>query len=478
MSAALHPVVVGLLAAVGYDPLIVVRLPRSEARFFVAASVWSVGAALLAGASLGYGAWLTAGTVAAAALAPLTSLFVLNLLRLHHAGSGYPLHLPLELIPAWRPAGAAVIVLFSFGVLVTQPLVLWVQKSRLDADVAAHVAAERVLRAAAGADDASRVIVSDGLIVRAHVAWNAHPLSSSVLTLLFAALVAGPAFLRRTRARVLRRYESERWISERMFVDDEWAHCQDAVTALLHETAPGFSGSLSAHYGDPPYNTRPLVFGLDPALVVRGRIKFTRGSEAAGPRLALVASAPAQGPAPTTASTPVPLTPLSLSPAPPSPSLPSPAQVTPKSPGPPRQLAASPSPPLAAATAPVVAAGPVVLLSVLDTAQQTAAFARAHVPAAFIASYLVRSIDDVEKTLAAAADDLPLHKVFAEWNKLPTILLKDAGFALDHGMARVLAIIVERDVEQVLRRLRAAPRAKGLAGVFAPELARRLLNRG
>ena len=126
---------------------------------------------------------------------------------------------------------------------------------------------------------------------------------------------------------------------------------------------------------------------------------------------------------------------------------------------------------------PVGPVGPVVLWSVVDAARQTAVEARLGVPAAFIARYLGRSVDDVEATLAAAGDDVPLHKVFPEWNKLPTILLKDAGFALDHGMARVLAIIVERDVDQVLRRLRAAPRDKSLSGVFAPELARRLLNK-
>jgi hypothetical protein len=113
----------------------------------------------------------------------------------------------------------------------------------------------------------------------------------------------------------------------------------------------------------------------------------------------------------------------------------------------------------------------------VDAARTTVGASRASVPSAFIARYLGRTVDDVERVLAGADDSLPLHKVFPEWNKLPTILLKDAGFALDHGMARVLAIIVERDVEQVLRRLRAAPREKSLSGVFAPELARRLLNK-
>ncbi|MDP2343653.1 MAG: hypothetical protein Q8O67_22025 [Deltaproteobacteria bacterium] len=455
------PVVVTLLSAVGYDPAIVKLLPRGEARFFVFASALSVGAALLAGLSLGYGAGLAVGIPAAVVLAPLTALFVLNLLRLHHAGSGYPLHLPLELIPGWRPAGAAVVVLFTLGLLITQPLVMLVQKPWLDVDVAAHAAAERALRDAAGADDSARVVVSDGLIVRGRAAYDVHPLSSSLLALLFASIIAGPALLRRTRASVLRRYESERWIIERMFVDDEWARCQDAVVAML-QPLPTFSGSLSAHYGDPPYNTRPLVFGLDPALVVSGRVKFTRGKEAAGPETTTTTTTTTTSPLPAPAPAPVA---VAVAPA---------VVLRPASTSPPRP----PSPQeVERGEGTRIPAGPVVLLSITDTARTSAASARTTVPAAFIARYLGRGVDDVERVLAAADDDLPLHKVFPEWNKLPTILLKDAGFALDHGMARVLAIIVERDVEQVLRRLRAAPREKSLSGVFAPELARRLLNK-
>ncbi len=283
-----------LLSAVGYDPAIVVLLPRSEARFFVFASLLSVAAALLAGVSLGYGGWLAAGAVVAVPVGLATSVFVLNLLRLHHAGSGYPLHLPLELIPAWRPAAAAVVVLFTLGLLITQPLVLLAQKPVLDKDVASRVADERAVRDAAlrrplapgqppvDPADVARLVVSDGLILRGRVAWDRHPLSSSLLSLLFASVIAGPALLRRTQARVLRRYESERWIIERMFVDDEWARAQDAITALL-SPLPRFSGQLSSHYADPPYNTRPLVFGLDPAVVVDDRVKFVRNRHGEGP---------------------------------------------------------------------------------------------------------------------------------------------------------------------------------------------------
>ncbi len=498
LGPGLRPGVAALLSAVGYDPAIVVLLPRGEARFFVAASIWSVVASFIAGCSLGYGALLAVGWPAAVVLAPATSLFVINLLRLHHAGSGYPLHLPLELIGAWRPAGAAVVVLFTLGLLITQPLVLLVQKPLLDRDIAARVADERALRGLAqpdnGGTDEHAVTVVDGLIVRGRLAWDRHPLSSSLLSLLFAGVVAGPAFLRRSRPGVLRRYESERWIIERMFVDDEWAVSQDAITALL-APLPGFSGALSAHYGDPPYNTRPLVFGLDPDIVVSGRVKFVRNRHGEQPAPALPETA-----APTS-SPPVTL-PSSLSPPASIPSVRPASRATsvgqlpavPLRPGevedrpvpqPPSTTNAtnttntnttppSPSGPGAGDPGPT---GPVVLLSIVDVARESAAAARERVPAAFIARYLGRSVDDVTATLAAADDALPLHKVFPEWNKLPTLLLQDAGFALDHGMARVLAIVVERDVDQVSRRLRAAPRDKRLSGVFAPELARRLLNK-
>jgi hypothetical protein len=96
----------------------------------------------------------------------------------------------------------------------------------------------------------------------------------------------------------------------------------------------------------------------------------------------------------------------------------------------------------------------------------------------FLTVYLEKPRDEVLRALAAAPADAPLFKVFPEWNKLPTLLLKSAGFAIDAGLAPLVAIAVDKPVEQVERRLRAAPRDKKVSGVFAPELARRLLRAG
>lgn len=96
----------------------------------------------------------------------------------------------------------------------------------------------------------------------------------------------------------------------------------------------------------------------------------------------------------------------------------------------------------------------------------------------FVALYLEKPRDEVVSALNAAAPDAPLHKVFPEWNKLPTLLLKSAGFALDAGLASLIAIAVDKPRDQVERRLRAAPRDKKVSGVFAPELARIVLRQG
>ena len=56
--------------------------------------------------------------------------------------------------------------------------------------------------------------------------------------------------------------------------------------------------------------------------------------------------------------------------------------------------------------------------------------------------------------------------------------MKSAGFALDHGLAPLIAIAVKKPVDDVERRLRAAPPDKRVTGVFVSELARVLLPQG
>lgn len=458
----------GLLRAIGYDPEIVDGLSAGHRRFFAAAAVASVVAALIVGLGTGYGGWLTLGPVVAVVLGVAGFLFLVNLLRLHHAGSGYPLHLPIEDIGKWSPAGTASVVLFLLGVLLAQPVAFLVLKPRLDAQVAHHIAEQRAVRAQLGVNTET----ADGVILRATVAWR-DPITTGSLVGVLALLVALPALLRRFGAGAVRAYESERWIRERMFVDDEFAHAQDAITNLLLDM-PTFSGTLQVHYADPPYNTIPLIYGLDPELIVEGGLKFVRPGKVDGDAVIMPEEAP---PTPTPTPTPPPPPPPAHVPAPPPTPPPKPAPATP------------------AARAPVEGEDVAQNLNwdddrddarteppaphFFDVGRSQIKRAREHVDttAPVIARYTGRPESEVRAILKAAPDDARLHRVFPEWKKLPTILLKDAGFALDFNLAPVLSIIVEKPVADVERRLRAAPREKRLPGVFAPELARRLLNK-
>jgi len=474
-----------LLRACGYDDAIVARLSPVDARFFVTGSVLSLVASLLPASAVGYGATLTLGAASAPVFFVVVFLFVLNLLRLHHAGSGYPLHHPIEGIGTWRPAGAAVVVLFVLGAFLTQPLVLLVLRPFIDADLSARTAAALALQQGLGVVDVAAPV--HGLIARSHAAWDHHPGVAAALSLTFSLVVCAPTLMRRTGARAVRLYESERWIAERELVDDAWAENLDDVTAILGETAPGFSGRLQVHYADPPYNTRPLVFGLDPALLVGGKLRFVRAQGPIEPAPSLAPPAPAVAPAP--ANQPAPAVAVDATPviAPVAAPLPAPAASLEPVPAAlavppavaPRDAAAptsTPSPSPAEPTAPETWAGH----TAMSAGRTTVAQARADDSGLvlFLTVYLEKPRDEVLRALGAAPADAPLFKVFPEWNKLPTLLLKSAGFALDAGLAPLIAIAVDKPVEQVERRLRAAPRDKKVSGVFAPELARRLLRAG
>ena len=99
------------------------------------------------------------------------------------------------------------------------------------------------------------------------------------------------------------------------------------------------------------------------------------------------------------------------------------------------------------------------------------------VVAPFVVAFTGKSDAEVRARIANAPDDARLHQVFDDWKKLKVILMKDAGFALANGLAPIVSVIVQKPVADVERRLRAAPRDKRLTGVFAPELARRLLRK-
>jgi hypothetical protein len=467
-----------LLRTCGYDDGIVARLSPVDAKFFVLGSIVSLVASLLPACSVAYGASLTLGATTAPVFFVVVGLFVLNLLRLHHAGSGYPLHHPIEGIDRWRPAGAAVVVLFVLGAFLTQPMVLLVLRSFIDTDLAARSAAAAALQQGLGVVDVAAPV--HGLIARSHAAWGGHPVAAGTLSFVFSLVVCAPTLIRRTGARAVRLYESERWIAERELVDDAWAENLDDVTAILGETAPGFSGRLQVHYADPPYNTRPLIFGLDPALLVGGKLRFVRAKGPIEEAPSLDVTRDASPDVPTSAV--LPATPaLSSSPVTPTPAIAPAAPTEPAEPTEPTEPIAPVEPvePVASSPSP---RGPETWAghTATSAARMTAGQARDDDSGLvlFLTIYLEKPRDEVLRVLAAAPADAPLFKVFPEWNKLPTLLLKSAGFALDAGLAPLIAIAVDKPTEIVERRLRAAPRDKGVSGVFAPELARRLLRSG
>jgi len=171
-----------LFSLCGYDTTLVDRVVRGERVFFVVSAALSLVAVLLAGAGMAYGFTLTLGPWAAPPAFVVAALFVLNLLRLLHAGSGYPLHLPIEDIHSWRPGLAGVVILLVFGVLLSQPLVFLLQKPWLDPVVLRQVADADAVRAALGLVPTP---VTDGLILRGRAAWSEHLGASALLTTLF-----------------------------------------------------------------------------------------------------------------------------------------------------------------------------------------------------------------------------------------------------------------------------------------------------
>jgi hypothetical protein len=440
---------------------------RSERAFFVVSAALNLVAVLLAGAGMAYGFVLTVGPWAALPAFIAAALFVLNLLRLQHAGSGYPLHLPIEAIHTWRPGLAGVFILLLFGVLLSQPIVFLLQKPWLDPVVAARVADAAAVRAALGLDETP---VTDGLILRGRAAWSEHLGASALLTLSCALLLAAPAILRVIGTAAVRDYESERWIADRILVDDEWAVARDVIEATLTETAPGWRPPLVVPFADPPYNTRPLIFGLDPADLVEGRVRFVRlPRRQRAPTPALPPTAPWwAGLAPVAPADAAPMpTMTTMTTMPTMPTAPSPP-ATPSTP--------PPTPPSTTAPAPHPA-GDDLPGSVVELGRWRAADARLSIKAmALCARYLDLSAGEVLQSLRAAPDDAPLHTVFPAWGRLPTVLLKPAAVALEMGLAPLIAIAVGRPVDQIERRLRAVPGDRKVSAVFAPELARRLLR--
>jgi hypothetical protein len=474
-----------LFSLCGYDASLIAKVSRGERAFFVFSAAFTILAVLLAGAGMAYGFVLTSGPWAAPPAFLAAALFVLNLLRLQHAGSGYPLHLPIEDIHAWRPGLAGLWVLLVFGVLLGQPLVILLQKPWLDPVVADRIADANAVRQAMGLEVSG---VVDGLIVRGRAAWSEHLLVSAALTVVCALMLAAPALLRFIGASAVRDYESERWIADRILVDDEWADARDVIEETLVVTAPGWRPPLLVPFADPPYNTRPLIFGIDPAEVVEGRLKFLRlprSKRQATPTLPpqapwwaqLEPSSTTTTTAPPTGSKPEPLAAPEASP----PSAPRPApQPAPRSPVAPPTTSSTTTQTTDEASVDDAASPPepgAFIGTVVDIGRLSAGRARGSVAVmALCARYLECSGAEVFRALREAPDDALVHAVFPSWGKLPTVLLKPAAVALELGLAPLIAIAVGRPVEQVERRLRAVSGDQKVSSVFAPELARRLLR--
>lgn len=336
-------------------------------------------------------------------------------------------------------------MLLALGFLVTQPLVFLAMHARI----------------------ARALVDGDGLIHRAHAAWD-HPLLALPLTAVFSILVSAPAWLRILFPAAIRNYERELWIEGRMLVDDAYANAQDIITNLL-ERVPGFSGTLEVHYADPPYNTKPLVYGLDADLVERDNVKWVPYTSPQEPR----AITP-KPPRPVEAASPPP-------PAPPPPKpkeAPAPVELPP--PAPVEQAKAEGEELLASWDDPSQdddEGPPAIAFFDVGRLQVKRAKQNLDAVAPFIARFTGRGEDEVRGMLRNAPDDERVHRLFGDYKKLRSILLQDAGFALDHGLAPVVSIIVQRPLADVEKRMRAAPRDKRLTGVFAPELARRLLKK-
>jgi len=478
-----------LFSLCGYDVTLIDRVGRGERVFFVVSAALSLVAVLLAGAGMAYGFVLTLGPWAAAPAFVVAALFVLNLLRLQHAGSGYPLHLPIEAIHTWRPGFAGVLILMVFGVLLSQPIVFLLQKPWLDPVVARHVADAAAVRAALGLDAAP---VADGLILRGRAAWSEHLGVSALLTTLCSLLLASPAILRFLGVAAVRDYESERWIADRILVDDEWAVARDVIEDTLVVTAPGWRPPLVVPFADPPYNTRPLIFGLDPADLVEGRLRFVRLPRSQREKTpvvppaatpwwaALEPKAPVTMPPPTTTTTTTTTTTAPAATAPTTTAT-APASTTTTPTTQPAPTTTTPATTTTAAPGPTPDRGDdddeTIAGNVVDVGRLRAAEARRSIKVmALCARYLELSAGEVLQTLRAADDDAPLHTVFPAWGRLPTLLLKPAGVALELGLAPLIAIAVGRPTDQIERRLRAVPADRKVSSVFAPELALRLLR--
>jgi hypothetical protein len=278
------------------------------------------------------------------------------------------------------------------------------------------------------------VPASAGLLERAQTAWS-NPLWAGTTTAILALCFAAPQVLRRLSVLAVRAYERLRWIEERALVDDEYAWTRSLVHGALVRY-PSYHGPAKPPFLDPPYDTKPAARDA----TVEKRIEpkpapAEEGEGTAAPKPTAPPSAP--GPSPVPAYAIADLFAQQASPA-----------------GAPR-------------------------VAYVDVGRLPVAIARDYAGriSAFVAELTSRPEAEVLKLIRLAPGEETIHRLFREWTSPRALLSKTAGFARDFELAPILAIIVDKPVRDVERRLEAAPKSQALTTVFMPELARKLLGR-
>jgi hypothetical protein len=457
----------------GFDDEIVSRLHEDDRLHLAAVSACGVVSILLSVCGLGYAAHLALGGVVVPLLIALaTGMVVANLVRLHHAGSGFPAHRPLDAIETHRPALVAVVVYLALGAMLTSPCAMWTLAPLLKRDIAAAQGSS------AGIHDVPDQVhglhrdrhgeqarVTGGLITRGR-AFVGRPLLASVLTILFALVFSAVAWLKFFFLRAFRTYERERYVRERALID-RWF--EDSQLVVVSTLAPyrTFTGHLRQHYADPPYNTVPTFFGVMPDELFKDA-RFVRPWDAddEGVSVADVARAEEEEPR---APPPSVVDAQIVEPAHES--------VSPLDDG---ILGAPADEPEARSVwdEPLVDDGGPPSIHYLDIGRLPVERARRHSDevAPFIAAVTGRSLREVAALLRVAPDDTHVHQLFSEYKSLRAILMREAAFARDHGFTRLVSIIVGIPEDDVMRRIESAPPDQRLTGVFAPELAKRILR--
>jgi len=451
-------------ALMGFDDDVMREVDVTSSSRLALVAVCGVVSIGLAALGLGYALYLAlANLVVAIAVAVAAALFVWNLVRLHHAGSGYPAHRPPEGIDAHRPSLGSVVVFFALGLMITAPCAMFVVAPAPTKELRVRDDAPRAERRVDARSPRGLIATGDALA--------AHPVQATFALGLFALLFSAVAWLKFPFVRAVRAYERARHGRERARIAWQFDDGERAIVELLAPRA-GFVAPQKRHFADPPYNTAPLFFGVAPDDAARDA-RFVRpwaiedhveAAPAAAPPV--VDKAPEAAPA----AKPVEAK-----------SAPTPEDARPPPPVDDGALSDLAEEPEAKSVwdEPLEDDGGPPAVSFLDVGRLSAERARRYTDevAPFIARITGRSEREVASLLRVAPDDTPVHKLFSEYTSVRSILMREAGFARAHGFNRFVSIIVGLDEAEVASRMASAPDDQRLTGVFARELGRRLLKK-